>query len=152
YTVGSPRRAESGALDIDVSYTVVGQVSAFGLETNVYLETVTFRVHATEQGWRIIGPPPPPHLFGTRADVESLRRSFAYAAPTFVPNSLFIWEMFRSAGWNVPFERIADLRAGTTYRLVEKPRTGDVVAYLHDGVAYHAGLLETEDLVVSSTL
>ena len=152
YSIGSPRPAEGGALDIDVDYTVVGQVSALGLETNVQVETVTFRVHAPEHGWRIMGPPPPPHIFGTRVDIDALHRSLTFGALNFVPNSVFIWQMFRSAGWNVPFERTADLLAGVTYRLVEKPRVGDVVVYLRDGVAYHAGLLEAENQVDSSTL
>ena len=152
YSIGSPRPAEEGALDIDVDYTVVGQVSALGLETNVQVETVTFRVHAPEQGWRIMGPPPPPHIFGTRIDIEVLHRSFAYGALNFVPDSVFVWQMFRSVGWNVPFERVADLLGGTTYRLIEKPQAGDVVVYLRDGLAYHAGLLEAENQVVSSTL
>jgi hypothetical protein len=152
YSVGSPRAAEGGALDVDVDYTVVGQVSALGLETSVHVETVTFRVHAPEQGWRIIGPPPPPHIFGTRVDIEALHRSFTYGALNFLPNSVFIWQMFRSAGWNVPFERTADLLAGATYRLVEKPQVGDVVVYERDGVAYHAGVLEAENQVASSTL
>lgn len=152
YSVGSPRAAEGGGFDVEVDYTVVGQVSALGLETSVYVETVTFRVHAPEQGWRIIGPPPLPHIFGTRVDIEALRRSFTYGTLTFLPNSVFIWQMFRSAGWNVPFERTADLLAGATYRLVQKPRVGDVVVYLQDGAAYHAGLLDAENQVASSTL
>jgi len=152
YSVGSPRAAEGGALDVDVDYAVVGQVSALGLETNVYVETVTFRVHAPEQGWRIVGPPPPPHIFGSRVDIEALHRSFAYGALNFLPDSVFIWQMFRSAGWNVAFERTADLLNGTTYRLVEKPQAGDVVVYLRDGLTYHAGLLEAENQVASSTL
>jgi hypothetical protein len=152
YTVGSPRPAENGALEVDVRYDVVGQVSALGLDTGVHVETVTFRVHAPEEGWRIIGPPPPPHLFGARADIELMQRSFERGALNFLPNSLFIWQMFRSAGWNVAFQRTTDLLGGTAYRIVEKPQTGDVVVYLRDGVAYHAGLLEAENRVVSSTL
>ena len=152
YTVDSPRPAADGTLEVDVRYAVVGQVSALGLETNVYVETVTFRVHAPEEGWRIMGPPVPPHTFGTRVDVELMRRSFEHGALNFLPNSLFIWQMLRSAGWNVPYQRTVDLLAGTAYRAVDKPHVGDVVVYLRDGVAYHAGLLEAENRVVSSTL
>jgi hypothetical protein len=152
YDVGSPRPAPGGALQVDVHYNVVGQVSALGFDANAYVETVTFRVHAPEQGWRIIGPPPPPHVFGTRVDIEVMRRSFEFGTRSFLPNSLFVWQMFRSAGWDVPFQRTADLLVGTTYRPVEEPRGGDVVVYLRDGVAYHVGLLEVENQVVSSTL
>ena len=152
YEVGSPHAAENGALDIDVQYTVVGQVSAFGLETGPQVETVTFHVDAGEAGWRIAGPPPAPHIFGTRVDVEAMTRSFENGTPTFLPDSLFIWQMVRSSGWNVAYQRTADLLAGITYRPVEKPQVGDVVVYLHDGVPYHAGLLEAEQSVISSSL
>ena len=152
YAVGSPRPAEGGAFDVEVAYTVVGQVSALGLETNVYVEPVTFHVHAPQKGWRIVGPPPLPHIFGTRVDIDALHRSLTYGAGNFVPNSVFVWQMFRSAGWNVPFERVADLLGGTTYRPIEKPQAGDVVVYLRDGLAYHAGILEAESQVASSTL
>jgi len=152
YTVGSPRPDEGGALAVDVDYTVVGQVSALGFDTSVHVETVTFRVHAPEVGWRIIGPPPPPHIFGPRVDVDLMRRSFESGALNFLPNSLFVWQMFRSAGWNVPYQRTADLLSGDGYRAVEKPKVGDIVVYLHDDVAYHVGILEAESQVVSSTL
>ena len=152
YDVGSPRPAQGGALEVDVHYTVVGQVSALGFDTNVFVETVTFRVDAPEEGWRILGPPPPPHVFGTHVDIELTRRSFEFGTLNFLPNSLIVWQMFRSAGWNVPFQRTTDLLTGTTYHPVEKPRVGDLVVYLRDDVAYHVGLLEAENRVVSSTL
>jgi len=152
YDVGAPRPAEQGSLAIDVHYTVVGQISALGFDTNAYIETVTFRVHAPEEGWRIIGPPPPPHVFGTHVDIELTRHAFEFGSRNFLPNSLFVWQMFRAAGWNVPLQRTADLLTGTTYRPVEKPQAGDVVVYLRDDVVYHVGLLEKENQVVSSTL
>jgi hypothetical protein len=152
YAVGAPRPSEGTALEVDVRYTVIGHVSALGFDTDAHVETVTLRVHAPEDGWRIVGPPPTPHLFGSRVDIEAMRRSFEHGALNFLPNSLFVWQMFRSAGWNVPFQPTADLLGGTVYRAVERPRVGDVVVYLRDGVAYHAGLLEGENQVVSSTL
>lgn len=152
YAVDAPRPSEGTALEVDVRYTVIGHVSALGFDTDTHVETVTLRVHAPEDGWRIVGPPPMPHLFGSRVDVEAMRRSFEHGALNFLPNSLFVWQMFRSAGWNVPFQPTADLLGGNVYRAVETPRVGDVVVYLRDDVAYHAGLLEGENQVVSSTL
>jgi hypothetical protein len=152
YEVGSPRPSEAGALEVDVHYTVVGQVSALGFDANAYVEAVPFRLHASEGRWRIIGPPPPPHIFVTRADIELMRRSFEFGTANFLPNSLCVWEMLRAAGWNVPFQRTTDLLMGTTYRPVEKPQVGDLVVHLRDEVPYHVGLLEAENQVVSSTL
>ena len=152
YEVGSLRSDAGGTLYVDVSYTVIGQVSAFGLETGEHIETIAFRVDASQEGWRIVGPPPPPHVFGTRADIEVLSRSFEYGALNFLPNSLFVWRTFHSTRRNVPYQRTADLLSGTAYRSVEKPQVGDVVAYLRDDVPYHVGLLAAEHLVASSTL
>lgn len=153
YEVGSPRATESTALEVEVRYKVLGQVSALGLETEVHAETVVFRVDAPDEtGWRIEGPPPPPHLFAGRVDIEHMRRSFEYGSLNFVPNSLLIWQLFRAAGWNVPLQRAVDLPHGTAFRAVAAPQVGDVVLYLRDGVPYHTGVLEAEDRVVSSTL
>jgi hypothetical protein len=152
YEVGSPRSSENGAFAVDVRYTVVAQLSALGLDADMHVETVTLRLHAPDNGWRIIGPPPPPHLFANRVDVSEVRRSFEEGGIDFLANSTFVWRMFRTAGWNVDFKRTTDLLDGTVYRVVDTPKVGDVVAYLRDGQPYHVALLEAENQVVSSTL
>jgi hypothetical protein len=153
YQVDGPRPSTGGALAVAVHYSVVGQVSALGFDGTAYVETVTFRVHAPDAaGWRIIGPPPVPHIFGNQVDVEGLRRSLQQVGSNFVTNSVFVWQMLHGAGWNVPYERTADLLSGSTYRPVERPAAGDLVVYLRDGTPYHVGLLEAENQSVSATL
>jgi hypothetical protein len=152
YEVGSPRVVAPNVIGVDVNYAVIGQVSALGFDAAVHLETVTFRLDGRTAPWRIIGPPPAPHIFNSRADVESMRRSLEVGGLNFVPNTLFIWHMFRSAGWNVPLVATPDLQSGGVYRSVKQPKAGDVVVYLRDGVPYHAALLEADGQVVSSTL
>lgn len=152
YQVGAPRGLEQGRVGIDVAYSVLGQVSGLGLETTVHVETVTFALEAVEGQWRIVGPPPPPHLFWSHVDVERVRRSLEAGDVNFVPNTLFVWWMLRSAGWNVPLVSTAELLSGEDYRVVREAKPGDVVVYLRGGVPYHVGLLEAEDQVVSSTL
>jgi len=152
YMVDSPQPAPQGALTVDVHYQVAGQVSARGVDGEGYLETVTFQVQPSGTGWRIAGPPPAPHIFGDGVDVDGMRRSLEQGGLNFVANSLFVWRMFRAAGWNVDFEPVGDLLSGTAYRAVDKPLPGDVVAYLRDGSPYHVGLLQAKNQVVSSTL
>jgi len=152
YEVGSPRVVEPNVIGVDVHYAVVGQVSALGFDANVHLEIVTLRLATRAGRWRILGPPSSPHIFNSRAEVENMRRSFELGGSNFLPNSLFIWQMFRSAGWNVPFVATPDLQSAGTYRKIEHPRAGDIVVYLRDGAPYHAALLEAEDQVVSSTI
>jgi hypothetical protein len=152
YEVDSPRTLEDGGVAIEVRYAVIGEVSALGLDTAVHRETVEFRMEAANGVWRVLGPPLPPHIFAHRVDMDGLRRSLQFGGLNFLPNSIFIWRMFQSAGWNVTFVPTIDLLNGSTYRAVDKPKVGDVAVYLRDGVPYHVGILEADDRIVSSTL
>lgn len=153
YAIGPLKPGDGGTLMVGVDYTDVGQVSAFGFDATLQLETLSFELQPTEAGrWRINGPPPPPHIFADRADIEAMRRSFEEGGLNFVPNTLFVWRMMRTEGWDVPFERTTDLLSGPGYRVVDEPAVGDVVLYLREGDPYHAGLLAADNQVVSSTL
>lgn len=153
YTVGSPQPAAEQMVAVDVRYEVVGQLSPFGLDLEPHAETVTYRVQPDEQGsWHILGPPPPPHIFANLVDIEAMRRSLSDGGVNFLADTVFVWQMFRSAGWNVPFESMADLLSGATYRVVDQAKPGDLVVYLRDEAPYHVGLLEAKNQVVSSTL
>ncbi|MFI5396742.1 MAG: hypothetical protein ACHQ9S_14500 [Candidatus Binatia bacterium] len=152
YEVRTPRGIENGGVGVEVRYTVIGEVSALGLDAVVHIETAELQLEAADGRWRIIGPPPPPHVFSHDVDVESMRQSLELGGVNFLPNTMFVWRMFQSAGWNVPFVPTTDLLSGVPYRAVNEPKVGDVVVYLRDGVPYHAGLLEARDQVVSSTL
>jgi hypothetical protein len=153
YSVGPPRPTESGNVIVNVTYGVVGQLSARGLDTSDGTESVAFEVHVPEEaGWRITGPPPAPHIFNSRVDVDSMRQSLETGGVNFLADTLFIWQMFRSAGWNVALTPTFSLLDGSAFRAVDRPAVGDVVVYLRDGHPYHVGLLEAENQVVSSTL
>ncbi len=155
YEVGNPHAVEGDgtALAVDVRSQVVARVSALGVDNTMQLETISFRVRTADQrNWRIDGPPPSPHIFSSRVDVDAMRQSFQTGGVNFVPNSLFIWHMFQSAGWAIDFQPIEQLLNGHGFRAVTQPAPGDVVVYLRDGVPYHAGVLEAEKQTVSSTL
>lgn len=152
YEVGSPRSDENDGSAVEVRYAVIGQVSALGFDTAVHLEAVELRLETSAGRWRIAGPPPPPHIFASRVDIDELRQSLQSGGLNFMPNSAFVWQLFRSAGWNVPFVASTDLLAGSAYRAVAKAHVGDLAVYLRDGVPYHVGVFEAEDRIVSSTL
>ncbi len=152
YEVDSPRTLEDDSVAIAVRYAVIGEVSALGLDTAVHMETVEFRMDAANGVWRVLGPPLPPHIFAHRVDMDAMRRSLQLGGLNFLPNSIFVWQMFQSAGWNVAFVPTIDLLNGQTYRAVDKPKVGDLAVYLRDGVPYHVGALEADDRIVSSTL
>jgi hypothetical protein len=153
YTIGGPQPAGQNTLAVEVRYTVVGQVSPAGMNPEAHTESVTYRVEPDEQGnWHILGPLPPPHVFANRVDVDAVRRSLSNGGVNFLANSVFVWQMFQSAGWDVPFQSTSDLLSGATYRVVDHAHPGDLVVYLRDGSPYHVGLLEAKNQVVSSTL
>jgi hypothetical protein len=152
YQMGPPRALEDGSVTIAVGYAVIGEVSALGFDTAVHVENVEFRMEAANGVWRVLGPPLPPHIFVHRVDMDALRRSLQFGGLNFLPNSIFIWQMFQSAGWNAAFVPTIDLLNGQTYRTVDKPQAGDLVVYLRAGVPYHVGIMEADDQVVSSTL
>jgi len=153
YTVGGPRQLDEETLEIEVRYDVIGQVSAFGFDTGVYVERYPFRVHTYDgTAWRILGPPPPPHIAASRVEVQAMRASFESGGTNFMPNSLFVTHMYRSAGWRVPAVRTADLLASRVYRHVDEPTVGDLVLFLDAGTPYHVGLLDEPNVMVSSTI
>jgi hypothetical protein len=153
YTVDAPQPAEENVLAVPVRYAVVAQLSPLGLNGEAHVESVIYRIAADEQGlWHILGPPPLPHLFVNRVDIEAMRRSLSDGGVNFLANSVFVWQMYQSAGWNVPFESTNDLLSGATYHPVDSAKAGDLVVYLRDGTPYHVGLLEAKNQIVSSTL
>ncbi|MCK6553563.1 hypothetical protein L6Q96_03095 [Candidatus Binatia bacterium] len=154
YVVGPPRPIDgSTALAIDVQYSVVGEISAAGFRAEPALETLTLMVDAPGSGsWRILGPPPPPHLFADRIDVAEMRASLTHGSARFVPDSLFVRGMFQAAGWQIPHLPVAELLSSRAFRTVDKPAAGDVVVYLDGEQPYHLGILAGTDAVVSSTI
>jgi hypothetical protein len=152
YEVGVPYAVEGGGIAMEVRYAVIGNVSALGLDTTVYFETVEFRVEGAEITWRILGPPPPPHVFASLVDVDAMRESLQAGGKNFVPNTVFIQQVLRSSGWNAAFVPTAELLHSATYRIVDKPEVNDLAVYLRDGVPYHVGVFEASDRIVSSTL
>lgn len=153
YQVGSPRTTPDSMVVVDVDYTVVGKMRALDGDTDVRVERVSFPLQTAEgMSWRIAGPPPPPHLFVNRVDVDQVRQSLQTGAVNFLPNSLFLWQMFQGADWPIEFQPVETLLSGPGFRAVTEPKTGDVIVYLRDGVPYHAGILAADQQVVSSTL
>jgi hypothetical protein len=153
YTVGSPQPAEQNVLAVEVRYFVVGLLLPTGMNPEPHVESVIYQVQPDEQGsWHILGPLPAPHLFVNRVDIDAMRRSLSNGGVNFLANSVFVWQMFQSAGWAVPYESTTDLLSGATYRVVDNPKPGDLAVYLRDGAPYHVGLLEASNQLVSSTL
>jgi hypothetical protein len=153
YQIGSTRPLEEGRLAIDVEYGVVGEASALGFEPVSHRERVTFILDTPDEiHWRIISPMVPPHVFGARFMADEIVATLKDGHGSFVPNSLFVQRLMRAGGWDVKYEPTVDLLSHGIYGPTESPDTGDLVVYTQNGVAYHVGVVEAENTIVSATL
>lgn len=153
YTVGWPVAHEENSFVVEVRYAVRGTVTAAGFDENSHIEARTFRVDPSPDGnWKIAGPPPPPHIFANDVDIAAMQQSLQRGGVNFLPNSLFVWQLYRRNGWDIPFEHTAALAQTQVFRTTTKPEPGDLVLYLDGQSPYHVGVLESEDVVVSTTL
>jgi hypothetical protein len=153
YQIGSTRPLEEGRLAVDVEYAVVGEATALGFEAVAYRDRVTFVLDTPDEiSWRIQSPMVPPHVFAARMAADDVVAALKNGRGGFVSNSLFVQRLMRTAGWDVGYERTADLLSHGTYGTVDVSRAGDLVVYTQDGAAYHVGILERDGKVVSATL
>lgn len=153
YTVGWPVVQEEGRFAVEVRYALRGVVTALGLREQDSVESRVFHVEPSDGGvWRIVGPPPPPHVFFHDVDVEMMSRSLAQGWLNFVSNSLWVHGVFRQAGWDIPLLSVSELARGEAFREVQEAKGGDLILYFDGDEPYHVGVLEQEGVVVSATL
>ncbi len=148
----NPLRVGPEEAEIDVRYTVIADVTGEGVDATERLETVRFLLIRVGGGWRLIGPPPPPHLFASQFEADELFELLTPLGADYISNSKFVWQMLQSASWSVPYRPASAYLTDGFVRPVAEPRTGDVVAYLDRGVPYHVGLYLGEDRVASATI
>jgi len=151
YKVGNAIEMEAGVVEIEVEYSVVGRLVQQRHEVETQTKLQRFRLQASDDGWWIVGPPVPPHVFVHRVDTEALGRALA-GRSGYLSQSLFVAEMFRAAGWRVPTESVDALLAGTTYVPVPQAAVGDLAVYSDGDAPYHVAIVEEPDIVVSATL
>lgn len=152
YDVGPPRVVDLDTMEVEVRYSVVAQISPGGEGDQAYVERIVYRVRPGEAGWRIMGPPPAPHIFATNLDIGAARRAVLPGQVQFPTNSDFVWQMFRASGWEIDYEPTAVLAVGRSFRRVARVHPGDLIVYLNQGVGYHVGIFEDESRVISATI
>lgn len=151
YEVGGATVADGGVAEVEVSYVVVGRLAATRRDVEPQRARRRFQLIAGDDGWRIAGPPPPPHVFVHRVDGDATRYALG-GRGGYLSQSHFVAEMMHAAGWQVPYESVADVVVGQTYASVADPTAGDIVVYFDGDVPYHVGLLAGPGEVVSAAL
>jgi hypothetical protein len=148
----NPVRVAGDEAEMVVRYSVAAEITGEGVREQMRLDTVHVNLAREGGVWRIVGPPPAPHLYESGANRDELFALLTAVNPGYLSNSKFVWRLFQNAGWNVPYQPAAAYLSGTYFKPVAEPKLGDVVAYLDDGAPYHIGIYEGEDRVASATL
>ena len=152
FELGMPQRREGG-VDVEVQYTITGDVHSSVVTTEERVEKRVLTLVRGDDGvWRIRAPAPPPYLFASEADDETLAALLAPDGSSYLSNSAFVWRMLRSVGWTMPYADTAGLASSPDFTSERTAEVGDLVLYYDGEQPYHVGLVESEETIVSATL
>lgn len=153
YEMGTPRLREDG-VEVEVTYTVSGDLRAGKVSRGVRLESRTYRLTTEDDGghWKIVGPPPVPYLFESEADVDALAALLEPNDSSYVSNSAFVWHFLRRDHPDLPYRDTAALPNAIYLVETKEPKPGDVALFLDGDVPIHVGIVEADDVVVSATM
>jgi hypothetical protein len=153
YEMGTPRLSEDG-VEVEVTYTVSGDLRAGKVMRGARLESRTYHLVTGDEGrhWRIVGPPAVPYLFESEADIEELAVLLAPGDSSYVSNSAFVWHLLRPDHPDLPYRDTASLASATYLIEAEEPKPGDLALYYDGDVPFHVGVVEAENVIVSSTM
>jgi hypothetical protein len=152
YELGTPRTVD-GRIDVDVRYTVTAEVCASGVTRERRVETRSYSLAPDGAGgWRIKPPAPPPYVFESQADADALRTLLDPEQSEYVSAPAFVWQLLRSAGWELPYADVAGLASAAQFTAARTPEVGDLAFYYDGARPYHVGLVESEETLVSATL
>ncbi len=153
YEVG-PLRLQGEEIEVEVKYTVTGEIAAGKVQPQATVEQRRLRLarDPASDRWRIAGPPPVPHLFASAIDAQATAAALAPDSDSYASSSVFVWQLLRSAGWDMPYLDLGSLAITALLSDTPSPMMGDLVFYYDGEEAYHVGFVESDDRVVSSTL
>lgn len=151
YEITTPRRVGED-VEVELKYSVTAEVLPGKVVRKKREETLTLTLLPTvEGGWRVAGPPHPPHVFETEADPEALAE-LLQPSSSYQSNTAFIWHMLRENNWKIPYTVSTAIPDSPHFQEVGTAAPGDLVGYLTNGVPYHVGWLEADDSVLSVSL
>lgn len=152
FELGTPYRRDD-VVEVEVKFTVLSEVRSSGVRDANRVDTRRYRLeHGPDGGWRLGAPAPPPYLFASEVDPETMRALLAPDSTTYMSNSAFVWRMLHDAGWFIAYAPTTDLATSSDYTTALTPRVGDLALFYDGETPYHVGLVESEDTIVSATL
>jgi hypothetical protein len=151
YEITTPR-VVGRRVEVEIKYDVTGQVNPGEVVKKRRAETVTLSLEPDEiSGWRVSGPPHPPHVFENAADPEALAELLEPES-NYESNTAFVWLLLRDAGLDIPYTPSASIPESSHFEEVGTAAPGDLVVYYANGTPYHVGWMESEDSVLSASL
>jgi hypothetical protein len=152
YEIGTPA-VQDDRIVVEVKYTLARTVRSSGARPDARVESRRLALEPDESGgWRLSGPPPPPHVFASQADPDTLVALLAPEGSPYQSNSAFVWHLLRDAGFELPYADTAALPTAFGLRAERSANVGDLVLYYADGIPYHVAMVDADDTVVSATL
>ncbi len=152
YEIGTPSTHE-GAIAVEVQYNLAQSIRSTGSHSESRIEKVQYALEPNGSGgWRLRGPPPPPHVFASQADADALVALLSPDDSTYQSNSSFVWHLLRDAGFEIPYADTIDLPTAFGLRLERTANIGDLALYYANGAPYHVAMVESDDGVVSMTI
>jgi hypothetical protein len=153
YEMTTPRLIED-RVEVDVTYTVSGDLRAGKVLRGIRLESRTYHLVSKDEGkhWRILGPPSVPYLFESQADIDELAALLAPGSSGYTSNSSFAWHLLRRDHSDLPYRDTESLVNATYLNATEEPKPGNLVLYYDGEIPFHVGVVEPEGVIVSSTM
>lgn len=153
YEVSDPRYDDAEHAVVTVTYHVAADVEAGHVTREPREETRVFRLVADEsRTWRIVGPPPAPHVFLSQVEPDAMAASLEPTTGDFLSSAAFVQHFLDGAGWDLTSFAVSGTPTLGELTDVTTPAIGDIVLYYDGDAPYHIGVLESEDVVLSATL
>jgi len=146
------RRGADGRYEAEIKYAVIADITPGIVVRKRREEVVTVEVVPSgDGGWRLSGVPPVPHVFDHVADADALAELLEPGSG-YESSTAFAWVLLREAGWNIPYTPSAEIPKSDHFEEVGTGAPGDLVVYSAQGTPYQVGLMQSQEIVLSTSL
>jgi len=153
YQLSTPR-GDGDRVEVDVQYTVTGEVHPGRIVTTSRLENLTYTlVRSTPGGrWLIRGPAHAPRVFSTNVDAHAMATLLAPETAVYDSASALVWRSLNQRA-DAALSYLETEALGSTAELQDgEPAPGTVALYYDGPLPYHAGIVTADGSVTSATL
>lgn len=146
------RRGADGRNEAEVKYTVIADITPGVVVRKRRDEIVTVEVVPSgDGGWRLAGAPPVPHVFDHVADADALAELLEPGS-AYESSTAFAWTLLREAGWDIPYTPSSEIPESAHFEEVGTGAPGDLVVYFAHGTPYQVGVMQSQEIVLSTSL